>query len=72
ERVDKATGLMTLFHGWESGTDNSPRWDMPYAGVVVGPGLPAYVRRDKAHVSSAAQRPTDTEYDRYLWLVEEA
>ena len=72
ERVDKATGLMTLFHGWESGTDNSPRWDVPYAGVVVGPGLPAYVRRDKAHVSSAAQRPTDTEYDRYLWLVEEA
>ena len=72
ERADKATGLMTLFHGWESGTDNSPRWDEPYAGVVVGPGLPAYVRRDKAHVSSAAQRPTDTEYDRYLWLVEEA
>jgi len=72
ERVDKATGLITLFHGWESGTDNSPRWDEPYAGVVVGPGLPAYVRRDKAHVSSAAQRPTDTEYDRYLWLVEEA
>ena len=72
ERVDKATGLMTLFHGWESGTDNSPRWDAPYAGVVVGPGLPSYVRRDKAHVSSAGQRPTDTEYDRYLWLVEEA
>jgi glucosylglycerate hydrolase len=72
ERADKATGLITLFHGWESGTDNSPRWDGPYAGVVVGPGLPAYIRRDKAHVSSAAQRPTDTEYDRYLWLVEEA
>ena len=45
---------------------------MPYANVVVGPGLPAYVRRDKAHVSSAARRPTDSEYDRYLWLVEEA
>jgi hypothetical protein len=72
ERADKATGLMTLFHGWESGTDNSPRWDAPYAGVVVGPGLPAYSRRDKAHVANAAQRPTDTEYDRYLWLVEEA
>lgn len=72
ERADKATGLMTLFHGWESGTDNSPRWDEPYAGVVVGPGLPAYIRRDKAHVSNAAQRPTDSEYDRYLWLVEEA
>jgi glucosylglycerate hydrolase len=72
DRADKETGLITLFHGWESGTDNSPRWDAPYGNVVPGPGLPAYIRRDKAHVSSAAQRPTDAEYDRYLWLVEEA
>jgi hypothetical protein len=72
DRADKATGLMTLFHGWESGTDNSPRWDAPYAGVVVGADLPAYIRKDKAHVISAAQRPTDGEYDRYLWLIEEA
>jgi hypothetical protein len=72
DRVDKSTGLMTLFHGWESGTDNSPRWDAPYADVLVGANLPAYTRRDKAHVSDAAQRPTDHEYDRYLWLVEEA
>src|ERR1700733_12944916 len=72
DRTDKSTGLMTLFHGWESGTDNSPRWDAPYASVEVGVGLPAYTRRDKAHVSDACQRPTDHEYDRYLWLVEEA
>jgi glucosylglycerate hydrolase len=72
DRADKETGLMTLFHGWESGTDNSPRWDTPYAGVEVGPGLPSYERKDKAHVSDAAQRPSDVEYDRYLWLVEEA
>jgi glucosylglycerate hydrolase len=72
DRVDKSTGLMTLFHGWESGTDNSPRWDVPYANVVVGPDLPVYERRDKAHVSNACQRPTDGEYDRYVWLVEEA
>ena len=72
DRADKETGLMTLFHGWESGTDNSPRWDAPYAGVEIGPSLPSYVRKDKAHVADAAQRPTDREYDRYLWLVEEA
>jgi glucosylglycerate hydrolase len=72
DRADKETGLMTLFHGWESGTDNSPRWDAPYAGVEVGPGLPLYQRKDKAHVADAGQRPTDREYDRYLWLVEEA
>src|SRR6202034_2354364 len=46
--------------------------DVPYAGVEVGPGLPSYIRKDKAHVSDASQRPTDREYDRYLWLVEEA
>ena len=72
DRADKETGLMTLFHGWESGTDNSPRWDAPYADVEIGPGLPHYQRKDKAHVSDAGQRPTDHEYDRYLWLVEEA
>jgi hypothetical protein len=72
DRADKETGLMTLFHGWESGTDNSPRWDAPYADVEVGPGLPRYQRKDKGHVSNADQRPTDREYDRYLWLVEEA
>jgi hypothetical protein len=72
DRADKQTGLITLFHGWESGTDNSPRWDAPYAAVEIGPSLPSYVRKDKAHVANAGQRPTDREYDRYLWLVEEA
>jgi glucosylglycerate hydrolase len=71
-RIDPASGLITVFHGWESGMDNSPRWDAPYAHVTPGPGLPAYTRRDKAHVADAAERPTDREYDRYLWLVEEA
>ncbi len=72
DRADKETGLITLFHGWESGTDNSPRWDVPYAHVVVGTGLPVYKRKDKVHVGDAGQRPSDREYDRYLWLVEEA
>jgi len=40
--------------------------------VRPGPDLPPYTRRDTAHVTDAAQRPTDAEYDRYLWLIEEA
>ena len=72
DRADKSTGLITLFHGWESGTDNSPRWDVPYSNVAVGPDLPAYERRDTAHVSDPGQRPTDEDYDRYLWLAVEA
>jgi glucosylglycerate hydrolase len=72
DRVDPGTGLVTVFHGWESGMDNSPRWDVPYSNVTPGTGLPAYVRADTAHVGAAGQRPTDGDYDRYLWLIEEA
>jgi glucosylglycerate hydrolase len=63
-------GRVTIHHGWESGMDNSPRWDAPYSRVVVG-DLPPYTRLDRAHVADASERPSDEEYDRYLWLVEE-
>jgi hypothetical protein len=72
ERVDEKTGLVRIFHGWESGMDNSPRWDGPYSRIAVPDGLPPYHRRDLEHVGDARQRPTQAEYDRYLWLVEEA
>lgn len=64
-----SSGLLTVYHPWESGTDNSPRWDGPLANVVVGE-VPPYIRRDLAHVADPSQRPTNAEYDRYLWLVE--
>lgn len=70
-RDPERTGRVTLHHGWESGMDNSPRWDAAYAAVTVGPDLPAYRRKDTAVVTDASQRPSDREYDRYLWLVEE-
>jgi len=72
ERVDPKSGLVTIFHGWESGMDNSPRWDAPYRAVQVGATLPPYQRRDTCHVADPSTRPTDRDYDRYLWLVEEA
>jgi hypothetical protein len=70
-RDPERTGRVTLHHGWESGMDNSPRWDGPYSRVEVGADLPPYRRRDTAVVADAGQRPTDREYDRYLWLVEQ-
>ena len=70
-RDPKRDGRITLYHGWESGMDNSPRWDRAYANVVPGDDLPPYLREDKHVVTDAAQRPSDLEYDRYLWLVEE-
>lgn len=72
ERTDEGTGLVRIFHGWESGMDNSPRFDGPYRRVTPGAALPPYRRRDLEHVADASQRPSNEEYDRYLWLVEEA
>lgn len=68
-RVDGGTGLVTIVHGWESGMDNSPRWDAPYAAVRPGPDLPPYTREDLRR-ADPGERPTDAEYDRYLWLIE--
>ncbi len=63
-------GRITLYHGWESGMDNSPRWDSAYANVIAG-AVPPYERADNCIITDAAQRPSDVEYDRYLWLLEE-
>jgi hypothetical protein len=68
-RDPEGSGLVTIYHLWESGTDNSPRWDGALETVEVGEMAP-YVRRDLQHVEDASRRPTDAEYDRYLWLVE--
>ncbi len=70
-RDPTGVGLLTIYHGWESGMDNSPRWDAAYAGVEVSEDLPAYRRRDTTVVADPSQRPTQPEYDRYLWIVEE-
>ncbi len=63
-------GRITLYHGWESGMDNSPRWDAAYANVIAG-AVPPYERADTHIITDASQRPSDGEYDRYLWLLEE-
>jgi hypothetical protein len=68
-RDPHATGLLVIYHPWESGTDNSPRWDAALTRIQVGE-LPAYQRHDLKHVADPAERPTQSEYDRYLWLVE--
>jgi glucosylglycerate hydrolase len=68
-RDPEGSGLVTIYHPWESGTDNSPRWDPALEAVEIG-DLPSYTRYDLQHVSDPSHRPTDEEYDRYLWLLE--
>ena len=70
-RRSPTTGLIAVVHGWESGMDNSPRFDEPYSRVSVGAVLPPYRRSDLETVTDASQRPSHEEYDRYLWLIEE-
>ena len=68
-RDPEGSGLVTIFHPWESGTDNSPRWSAAMSRVEVGE-MPEYERPDLDHVPDPSERPTGYEYDRYIWLVE--
>jgi glucosylglycerate hydrolase len=67
-RDPEGSGLVTTFHPWE-GTDNSPRWDRALERITVAKPGP-YTRLDTSEVGDPSQRPTDWDYDRFLWLVE--
>jgi glucosylglycerate hydrolase len=70
-RDPEVSGLVTIVHPWESGMDNSPRWDAALARIEVPEGeLPPFTRRDLAHVADPSQRPTDDDYNRFMWIVE--
>jgi hypothetical protein len=61
-------GLAAIIHPWESGQDNSPLWDRDLDHLEIPPGaLPPYRRFDLRH-ADAADRPTNTAYDRYVYL----
>lgn len=66
-RDPESTGLITIYHPWESGLDNSPRWDESLEKVEKA-DMSAYVRRDTQHVDKK-QRPSDDAYARYMSLV---
>lgn len=62
-------GLAVIVHPWESGLDNSPIWDGELASLELAPGsVPPYSRYDLMH-ANAADRPSDADYDRYVFLV---
>ena len=68
ERDPQGEGLVCVIHPWESGLDNSPRWDAALARMDMS-RVPEYTRRDTVHVN-AAERPTNTDYDRFMILVD--
>lgn len=69
ERDPHGDGLVYIRHPWESGQDNSPLWDSSLAGVTFQRhALPTFARQDVTHVV-ADDRPTDLDYERYVYLV---
>ncbi|MCB2188969.1 MAG: DUF547 domain-containing protein [Deltaproteobacteria bacterium] len=71
ERDPGREGLVYIRHPWESGRDNAPAWDQPLAAIDLERGeLPPYARKDLDHGVSPEQRPSDDDYDRYVYLVD--
>lgn len=71
ERDPDVSGLVYIRHPWESGLDNSPAWDKPLKRIRVDrKTLPSYERKDLKHGIPADQRPSDEDYDRYVYLVD--
>lgn len=67
-RDPDGTGLVALLHPWESGSDNSPAWDVALARVPTTTLTPV-ARKDTGHVS-ADMRPRDADYHRFIHLVD--
>ena len=66
-RTTGGSPLIVVVHPWESGLDNSPRWDFA-TGQGYQPSRP-YRRVDTTIVDPSA-RPTGKDYDLYMYLVE--
>lgn len=64
----RRSGLVTIFHPWESGTDNSPRFD-DALGRAPKADRASLSREDTRHVPPA-QRPTTDDYQHYLGILE--
>lgn len=67
KRDPENSGLVTIFHPWESGLDNSVRWDEALARISPDTA-PHYQRIDTTRVNPE-ERPTKEAYDRYVYLV---
>ncbi|MCP8309918.1 MAG: hypothetical protein L6N94_00235 [Candidatus Methylarchaceae archaeon HK01M] len=68
-RDPEHSGFATIYHPWESGFDDSPRWDEGLARIEPK-NLPKYERKDLQHVKKTEERPTNEDYDRYIYLTE--
>jgi alpha,alpha-trehalase len=68
-------GLLTIVHPWESGTDDSPRWDSILNRIDLN-NIPTAVKanvdlnRKDIRYQNSEERPTRADYYRYIYLIE--
>lgn len=67
-RDPEGTGLVAMLHPWESGRDNAPAWDGPLARVPET--TTTEVRRRDTGLVDASMRPRDSEYRRFIHIVD--
>ena len=74
-RDPEACGLLTIVHPWESGTDDSPRWDSILRRIDLN-DIPASIKenvdrnRKDIRIHTSEERPTEADYYRYIYLIE--
>lgn len=74
-RDPEECGLLTIVHPWESGTDDSPRWDTLLKRIDLN-AIPAHIKTDvdqnrkDMRFHNLEERPTEEDYYRYIYLVE--
>ncbi|MDP0499263.1 MAG: trehalase family glycosidase [Verrucomicrobiota bacterium JB022] len=72
ERDPLGEGLVYIRHPWESGRDNSPVWDQLLRRFdLQAIDIPQYRRGDGDNWKEAG-RPSNAEYDAYMFLAEQA
>lgn len=70
QRDPEKSGLVTIFHPWESGLDDSPTWDDALSRIKIQ-HLITFKRLDVIAVEGAKDTiPSDNMYNKFMYLIE--
>ncbi len=73
QREHNNSGLVAIWHNWESGMDNSPWWDSILERIDenILSGIKLNRKDTKEVAESDSTRPKDLDYKRYIYLVDQ-
>ncbi len=70
DRDPEKSGLVTIFHPWESGLDDSPVWDEALSRIRIQHTL-KFERLDVIAVGGAKETiPSDDMYNKFIYMIE--